>query len=191
MNRQEILSQLPTAWRANERVVDAITELLVPKTIVDLGVDWGFSSFVFADRFPNAQVYGVDWFQGDQHAGFRNTYETVHAIREDLKFNNLVLVSGDFAEVARYWNKPIDVLHIDGEHTYEAVTKNYLDWRVFVPPTGLILFHDTVSFPDTVGRFFEELDVPKFNFVEENGLGIVSQDAHLISEIKEILTADL
>lgn len=187
MNRQQILNQLPTAWRECEQVVDLLTELVIPKTIVDLGVDWGFSSFVFADRFPRARVYAVDWFQGDQHAGFRNTFETVSHIRDKCAFDNLTIIAGDFAEVAQFWNKPIDILHIDGEHTYEAVSKNYADWHSFVPNSGIIMLHDTVSFSDTVGRFFNEIELPKFNFTQENGLGIISQDQYLIDEIREHL----
>jgi predicted O-methyltransferase YrrM len=39
-----------------------LVEHLKPKVVVDLGVDYGFSTFAFA--LPNiGTVYGIDWFQ--------------------------------------------------------------------------------------------------------------------------------
>ena len=46
------------------------------------------------------------------------------------------------------------------------------------------MFHDTLSFPDDVGRFFNEIDLPKLNFPQSYGLGVVSTDAALIEEIR-------
>ena len=46
-------------------------------------------------------------------------------------------------EVAKTWNKQIDILFIDGSHEYESVLFDYKTFSPFVRKGGLIIFHDT------------------------------------------------
>lgn len=69
----------------------------------------------------------------------------------------------------------IDLLHIDGDHSYEGVKADYENFKSLVKPGGIIVFHDVVGI-ETVARFWNEL---KEQFPEsfrtishENGWGI-------------------
>ena len=77
------------------------------------------------------------------------------------------VVRGDSVSAAASWTRPIDLLFIDGDHSYDGVKR---DWEAFVPfvsPFGVVVFHDTLwdlrpdprySRPDMgVPRFVEEL----------------------------------
>jgi hypothetical protein len=59
-------------------------------------------------------------------------------------------------EAVRGWNKPIRLLFIDGEHSYEASRRDFELWSPFVVPGGMIGFHDIGSWPG-VTRFYQEL----------------------------------
>jgi predicted O-methyltransferase YrrM len=43
------------------------------------------------------------------------------------------------------WDKPINVLFIDGAHDYANVSTDIGKWAPFVPAGGIILFHDCLS----------------------------------------------
>jgi hypothetical protein len=46
----------------------------------------------------------------------------------------------------RTWDKPIDLLVIDGDHAEAAVERDWNDWSKFVMPGGAVLFHDACLF---------------------------------------------
>lgn len=178
---------IATAWRGHRSFAEWLVRELKPETIVELGVDLGFSSFVFA-RQGIGTVYGIDSFEGDPQVGFRNTYDQVVAKQKELGFTNLNLIKGYFSDVAKSWELPIDILHIDGRHRYEDVKEDFETWSPFVEPTGVILLHDTCVMREPYGvhRYFHELTLPKTNFTHSEGLGIVSQDAELIARINRM-----
>ena len=67
---------------------------------------------------------------------------------------------------------PIDVLHIDADHSYEGVKRDFDIWSMHVRPGGVVLFHDIESFPDDVGRFFhKDLIGKKLHTVAHSGFG--------------------
>lgn len=181
--RCHAIKNLTSAWTGHFDFARWSVNRLQPKTVVDLGVDYGFSTFAFAvDEIGT--VYGVDWFEGDADTGFRNCYGKVMDFKNNYGFHNVEIIKADFNELAKTWDKPIDILHIDGNHRYNSVKNDYETWKPFVREGGLIMFHDTYSWLDDVGRLFSEIDLPKLNFPHSHGLGVVSTDADLIEEIR-------
>lgn len=180
------ISTIQSAWKGHRDFALWLVDKLNPTTIVDLGVDYGFSTLCFA--LPNkGMVYGIDSFEGDPQTGIRTTYSYVKDKIQKLEINNIELIAGNFNVVASTWNKPIDILHIDGYHTYEAVKNDYETWSKFVKDDGIILFHDTnVNDPSFgVKRFFDEINLPKFNFENSAGLGVVSKNKNLIDSVQK------
>ena len=179
------INELRSAWKGHRDFANWLVNKLQPTTIVDLGVDYGFSLFCLAE--PNiGRVYGIDSFEGDIHAGAHtDAYDTVVRVMAENNYQNIELIKGFFDDVVVNWNKNIDILHIDGLHTYEAALNDYQKWTKFVPHHGVILMHDTVAFRDGVGRVFNEITLPKVHFPHSEGLGVISQNAELIDQIKE------
>ena len=181
----EKLHHIVSAWKGHEGFAVKLVEYLRPAVVVELGVDYGFSAFAFA--LPSiGTVYGIDWFQGDKYAGLRTTHDQVLRDRENLGLHNLVIINAEFSEAARSWDQPIDVLHIDGDHDYASVKQDFESWARFVKDDGVILMHDTISFPDDVGRFFEEIALPKFNFTHSHGLGVVCRNRDLLNRVARL-----
>ncbi len=60
--------------------------------------------------------------------------------------DDVILVVGRSAEVARLWRTPLGMLFIDGGHTDVAATTDYESWAPWIAPGGLLAIHDV--FPD-------------------------------------------
>jgi predicted O-methyltransferase YrrM len=50
---------------------------------------------------------------------------------------------GRSAEIAASWTRPIDLLFIDGDHSYEGCSGDLRAWMPFVRPGGWVTFHDS------------------------------------------------
>ena len=178
------LEQLESSWKGHRAFAEWLTQRLQPKITVELGVDYGYSLFCLANNNPG-RVIGIDLFEGDAHAGTRekNQHETVQQFATDNKYTNVTLIKGDFNELVKYWIAPIDILHIDGLHTYEACLMDFVNWGPHVSAAGVVLMHDITSYPDVTRVFLEVGAKSKVAFLHSAGLGIVCRDPALAEEI--------
>jgi MMP 1-O-methyltransferase len=60
--------------------------------------------------------------------------------------DDVIVVVGRSADVARLWRTPLGLLFIDGGHTDVAATTDYESWAPWVAPGGVLAIHDV--FPD-------------------------------------------
>lgn len=56
--------------------------------------------------------------------------------------NKVWFISGDSSSVGKLWTNPIDLLIIDGDHSFEGCRKDIFAWWSHVKPGGLVFFHD-------------------------------------------------
>lgn len=52
------------------------------------------------------------------------------------------LVTGDSSEIGRHWTAEIDMMYIDGRHSYEGVSDDILIWTPHVKIGGVVVFDD-------------------------------------------------
>ncbi|MDQ0416728.1 putative O-methyltransferase YrrM [Croceifilum oryzae] len=179
------VQHIQTAWRGHEQFAMWLVQRLQPNVTVDLGVDLGYSMFSLATP-KIGTVYGVDHFQGDEHAGFKNTYDfvvgTKSILEEKYGIDNIQVIQGDFTEVAQTWTQSIDILHIDGFHIYESAKKDFHHWLPHLQENGVMIMHDVVSYPD-VKRVYDESNLYRCYFSHSAGLGVLSRNKELIEEI--------
>jgi hypothetical protein len=160
---------IASAWKGHEHFARWLVQQMRPQIIVELGCDYGFSTIALAQPGVGT-VYGIDRFVGPPE---RNAFESCRANIAASGVTNIELIKADFRSLAASWSMPIDLLHIDGNHTYDEVRLDFTQWSTHVRDGGVILLHDTRSFPRDVGRFFKEITWPKFEFEHANGLGVV------------------
>jgi O-antigen biosynthesis protein len=169
-----------------------------PKTIVELGVHTGESYFAFCQAVKflalDARCYGVDSWQGDPHTGYYGDaiyqYLLTHEEENYKGISHLLKMMFDEA-ISKFDDKSIDLLHIDGYHTYEAVKHDFECWLPKVRENGLILFHDTIVREREFGvwKFWEEISgiYPSVEFKFCNGLGCLVVDKERKSDISKLI----
>ena len=189
-NISEILGAIPSGWnlppKSHNEFVFWLLNRINPQLTVELGVDYGYSAFFLALNNKKNKVIGIDCFDISKHSSRKDDdYQFVMDIKEKLKLDNLEIIKGYFDDVAKTWDKEINLLHIDGLHDYDNCKNDCDTWAPLLKENGVILFHDTISAPDGVGLFFSQLELPKVNFENSYGLGVASNRADLIEEIKQ------
>ena len=173
-----------SAWITHVPFAFWLMEAAAPKLLVELGAHNGVSFCAFCQQVKKSdlatQCYAVDTWEGDAQAGYYN--QSVH---EDLSrhvhehyapFAHLVRSTFDEA-LPLFKDGSIDVLHIDGYHSYEAMLHDFEAWRPKMSARGVILMHDINArmvgygglraWDDISGRF------PSFSFPHGYGLGVV------------------
>ncbi len=66
--------------------------------------------------------------------------------------DDVVVVVGRSAEVARLWRTPLGMLFIDGGHTEAAAVADYEGWAPWVAPGGVLAIHDVFADPAEGGQ---------------------------------------
>ena len=176
---------LHSAWLEHGPFAFWLVDAIRPRTIVELGTHNGYSFFAFCQAVESLGIqcscHAVDTWQGDEHAGFYDNeiYEGVSSIQQKYYANIATLIRAKFEDARAYFaDGSVDLLHIDGRHSYEDVLTDYVSWLPKLSPSAIVLFHDTNVRERNFGvwKLWSELKekFPSFEFIHGNGLGVLS-----------------
>ncbi len=137
-----------------------------PECIVEIGSYCGGSTVVIgraaARRNPGVKLYAIEPFTFHE-ARYQYDYETLfdRNVSEWGLTANVVKVKKTSEKAALDWDRGIDFLYIDGDHSYEAVVRDINNFVRFVRAGGLFAFHDYKSAgKEGVRRAVDELVRP-------------------------------
>ena len=172
-------------WEGHRDFVYDLINFVKPKMITELGSQYGCSLFTFCqsvkDNKLDTKIRAVDMWSGD--IGAPDTGEQVFALVNKIKdkyFSNLdiKLYQMRFDDaLPDFEDGSIDILHIDGGHTFEDVDHDLKTWLPKLADDGIILFHDVYSTIDD-GSCVHWRETKKkyknfFDFEHSCGLGIL------------------
>jgi O-antigen biosynthesis protein len=190
-----------TAWAEHIPFAMFAVSALRPRVLVELGSYRGVSYCAFAQAVKslktNTKCYAVDTWQGDEHAGelensaFYKLENHHNPLYSD--FSRLVRATFDEA-LQNFADNSIDLLHIDGFHTYEAVKNDFETWLPKMSERGIVLFHDTNVRERDFGvwKYWSELKEKypnNFEFLHGHGLGVLSVGSEIPGDLKSLFEA--
>jgi hypothetical protein len=172
-----------------------------PRMIVELGTHYGASYFAFCQAIEalslDTRCYAVDTWQGDEHAGLygEDVFSSVsfHNNAFYSRFSSLIRAS--FKDTAPYFDDgSIDLLHIDGLHTEDAVRNDVETWLPKLSDRAVMLLHD-VNVRERefgVAAVLKELrnQYPVFEFAHGHGLGVIGVGKIQHVSVRALLDAE-
>lgn len=130
---------------------------LNPSKVLEIGTAKGGTLFLWARLAqPDATIVSIDLPGGKFGGGyserqaaiyrrFTGKEQKLHLLREDSH------ARATFEKARQLFDgKPIDLLFIDGDHTFEGVKRDWEMYSQLVRPGGMIVFHDIAgNYDDT------------------------------------------
>lgn len=202
----EVEGLVPSAWIEHLPFMFCLMMQVKPRRYVELGAHHGASFFAACQAACRLDVrsecIAIDTWQGDEHIGqYGETVFSQFVYILESKFGNVGrYIRNSFSNAAgQFAPGSIDLLHIDGTHTYEAVKNDFETWLPKLSSTGIIIFHDTHVTQDGFGvyRLWDELSkkYPSFCFEHGHGLGLIyagsDQDSPELAFVRLLMREDI
>ncbi len=171
-------------WHGHRWFAYDLLRWRAPQTLVELGTHYGPSFFAFCQAVKDGalptRLHAIDSWAGDPHAGlYGPEVKTVFDGIREKAYGDLAIEEhiGLFRDALDdFENESIDLLHIDGYHSYEAARDDFESWLPKIALSGIVLMHDVAeSTGYGSADYWRELEsaYPSIAFPHSFGLGLV------------------
>ena len=129
--------------------------------IVEIGSYLGASTCFLAAgcSHKGGRVYAVDtWENQAMSEGLRDTYQEFLQNTTDYK-NNINPIRSFSVDAAQNFSQPVDLLFVDGDHSYEGVMADLKAWIPKLKPKAWLLLHD-IGWAEGVNQAIREVVEP-------------------------------
>ncbi|MBX7172210.1 MAG: glycosyltransferase [Pyrinomonadaceae bacterium] len=194
--------QSPISWVGHLPFAAWIIKEIKPRIFVELGTHSGNSYFSFCQEVKEGNLqtkcFGIDTWKGDEHSGYygEEIFTQVKKTNQELYQDFSSLLRMTFDEAIKYFeDESIDLLHIDGLHTYAAVKNDFESWLPKLSPKATVIFHDTNVREKGFGvwKLWMEIKVKfpaNLEFFHSHGLGVIQLNKDKSPKFLDWLVAD-
>ncbi|MBX3749527.1 MAG: class I SAM-dependent methyltransferase [Opitutaceae bacterium] len=170
----------PSAW-----LLHGLVRSLRPDVVVEIGSARGWSAChigLALRENVHGRLYAIDPHGDTAWNDSGGADASLPALRRHLRAMGLEgyveIIRADSQAAARGWNRRIDLIFIDGDHSYAGVKA---DWDLFSPfltATGVAVFHDTTwELHRDDPRYRADMGVPRFvDDLRRQGFPVITLD---------------
>lgn len=169
-----------SAW-----LLHGLVRSLQPDVVVETGSARGWSAChigLALRENVRGKIYAIDphsTTEWNDSGGVENSLPVFQRHIAAMGLQNYVeIIRADSLTAARGWTRPIDLIFIDGDHSYEGVKA---DWDLFSPfltTSGVAVFHDTTwELNRHDPRYRGDMGVPRFvDDLRRQGFPVITLD---------------
>lgn len=188
------------AWQGHIPFAAWIVAVMKPRVLVELGTFSGTSYAAFCqsvrDERLGTKCFAVDTWQGDAHSLCygNEVHDDLAAFNREhfADFSTLLRLNFDEA-LAKFADKSVDLMHIDGFHTYDAVKHDFETWAPKLSDNAVVLFHDTAERKADFGvwKFWAQVRKGRkiAEFTHSHGLGVLFMGNTLPPQAEALVAA--
>jgi predicted O-methyltransferase YrrM len=164
---------------AGGHLLFTMVRLLTPSVVVEVGSARGKSTCSMAlacRRNGHGRVYAIDPHVKNPWSEIGTGGDNEDFLRSRLRSYKLEpwceIIRETSADALRSWRLPVDLLFIDGDHSYAGVKTDFEGFRPWLTKQALVVFHDTTWDPETIAR-------NKTVYQQEDDMGVPQYMAEL------------
>jgi cephalosporin hydroxylase len=162
------LAECPVPCLQHEGELQEFLEIykeMSPKKVAEIGSFFGGTLWFFVKNNPNIEtLISIDMPIPPSDERYNQMMECkskwLEWIPEFTQFQQFIGDSHDVTLIETVQDNnvfnDVDMLHIDGDHTYEGVKADFENFKSLVKKGGMIVFHDIAGIPD-VAKFWNEI----------------------------------
>jgi predicted O-methyltransferase YrrM len=156
----EVVDLVPGWFHEGSAVVMySVMQAQTPDTVVEIGSYLGRSTVFFGLTMralnPRGRVIAIDPHTGDRQqleglgTGHLATSELFRQHCQAARVEDLIEAHVESSmEVAAGWREPVDLLYVDGWHSYDAVVDDGQAWLPHLSPESVVIFDDYVAYDE-------------------------------------------
>lgn len=141
------------AWQSGlgdcKYVLYSIVKYLRPETVVEIGSARGLSTCTMSlacRQNACGKLFAID--PHDKNAWAEGDGSSLAFLKERLLDYELTdwceIICSTSCEASSNWSRHIDVLFIDGDHTYDGVRRDFEMFKDWLTDQAIVIFHDTL-----------------------------------------------
>ena len=151
--------------------------------IVEIGCLYGGTTGVLALANPYAEVIAIDDFSWHPPDDIPTSAQLVRENMKSIGAENVSILEGDSSEIGASWSDPIDLLFVDGGHTFDIAFSDLIKIGLHAK---VIAVHDYenrywLGVKEAVTRFREE-HAESCQLIGAHVRGVPRQDADHVAE---------
>lgn len=129
-----------TSYQERKLLSELAKQVPAGGTILEIGCLYGGTTAVLAISNPKAKIFSMDNFSWTPDGYPKSSKQRFEQNLHDLGINNVVCIEGDSKVLVSHWhNRPIDLLWIDGGHSFTYVYSDLFNYSQYAK---VIALHD-------------------------------------------------